>query len=245
MFNFRVLYFILLGLLVSCASPKEDDRDIIVPAVSTYNNAKALLEKGKYKKAAEEFAGVYYQHPGGLITPYAELMEAYSYYLDKKYEDCVDILNSFIKLHPVHEDIAYAYYLKALAAYHQMSDVYYDQSATIAAIDALTVVKDRFPGTPYAQDIADKLVIANDYLAAKNLEIGRYYLDGRNNPIAAIVRFKEVAESNSDQSPEALYRLQESFLLMGFEKEARQYVDELQRRFPNSSWYEKAKKRQK
>ena len=222
MFNFRILCFILLGLLASCTSPKEDTEDVITPAVSTYNNAKELLEKGKYKKAAEEFANVYYQHPGGAITPYAELMEAYSYYLDKKYEDCVDILDGFIKLHPVHEDVAYAYYLKALAAFHQMSDVYYDQSATISAINALTVVKERFAGTVYAKDVIGKLEIARDYLAAKNLEIGRYYLDGRNNPVAAIVRFKEVAASDSHQSPEALYRLQESFLLMGFEKEAQE-----------------------
>jgi outer membrane protein assembly factor BamD len=48
---------------------------------------KHLLEAGKYKKAAEEFEKVYFQHPGDPLTPQAELMEAYSLYLDGKYED--------------------------------------------------------------------------------------------------------------------------------------------------------------
>lgn len=242
MLNVRVLFFVLLGLLASCKSAKDDDLDVVVPAVSTYNEAKVLLEKGKYKKAAEEFANVYYQHPGSGITPYAELMEAYSYYLDKKYEDCVDVLDGFIKLHPAHPDAAYAYYLKSLASFYQMSDVYYDQSATLTAINALKDVMDRFPGTKYAQDAASRLEIAKDYLAAKNMEVGRYYLDGRNNPIAAAGRFKEVAASDSDQAPEALYRLQESFYFMGLSQEAKRYADELQKRFPSSPWAIKAAK---
>jgi len=242
MLNTRILVLVLLLCsLISCKSRKNDNTDdIISPAVGIYENATSLLEKSKYKKAAEEFANVYYQHPGSPITPYAELMEAYSYYLDKKYEDCTDILDNFIKLHPVHQDIAYAYYLRAIAAFKQMSDVYYDQSSTIAAQTALEDVINKFPGTAYSEDAIVKLEISKDYLSAKNMEIGRYYISARNNPIAAISRFQEVAQSNTSHTPEALYRLQESFLVMGLKDEAHKYATQLIEQFPGNEWSIKA-----
>jgi outer membrane protein assembly factor BamD len=241
----KILAFSLICFLLSCKSQKKDESDIISPAAEIYNNAIKLLEAKKPKKAAEEFANVYYQHPGSAITSYAELMEGYSYYLDKQFEDCVDVIEVFIKLHPAHEDIAYAYYLKALAMFMQISDVYYDQSKTLDAKLALQEVINKFPSSPYANDAMLKLEIIDDYLAAQNMEIGRYYLDVKNDPIAAIGRFKEVSNSNTNQTPEALFRLIESFSVMGMDDEAIRYKDNLLTNFPNNEWSTKANKKYK
>jgi len=230
-----VLFLMVASGFASCQS-KPSTLDIISPAVSIYENGLAKLEKQKYKQAAEEFSNVYFQHPGSPITPYAEIMEAYAYYLAKYYQDTMDILDNFIKIHPLHQDIAYAYYLKALAAFHQLSDVYYDQSNTTIAQEALQSVIAKFPHTPYATDAKEKMEITKDYLAAKDMEIGKYYMKARNNPIAALGRFQSAIKHQTHHDPEALYRQAESCLMIGLTREARLYAGDLINRFPESSW---------
>ena len=242
MLNLKVLILICLSLLSGCKKAHNDSEDVILPALEIYDQGKSLIAKGQYKKAAEKFADLYYQHPGSEITAYAELMEAYCYYLNNKYEDSVDILDAFLKLHPAHPDVYYAYYLKALSLFMQMSDVYFDQSSTHQAIDALNQVIEKFPDTQYALDCKDKLIIAKDYSAAQNMEIGRYYLFAKNNPIAAVKRFQDVIQTDSAQVPEALYRIHECFMLMGLADEAGYYLKKLGREFPENYWALKASK---
>ena len=53
-------------------------------------------------------------------------------------------LNRFIELHPGSPDVAYAYYLKAISYYEQISDVRRDQKATAEALSALEELVRRF-----------------------------------------------------------------------------------------------------
>jgi outer membrane protein assembly factor BamD len=223
-------------ILVSCKSKKEDES--IVPAQELYDAGLHYLDKKEYKKASSEFEKVFYQHPGNQITPRAELMNAYTLYLMGEYDDAVDILDVFIGLHPRHEDIAYAYYLKALSSYTQISSVKLDQSRTKQARDGLEEVINRFPGSKYAIDAALKLDLANDHLAGKEMMVGRYYLK-KKNPIAAIRRFQIVVEEYDTTShiQEALYRLVESNMMMGLTDEAQKYAEVLKYNYPDSSWY--------
>ena len=196
--------------LTSCKSKLVDD-ETIIPAQELYDSGIKQLEAGSYKKAATKFEKVFFQHPGNiLITPKAELMQAYSLYLAGEYDEAVDILDIFIKLHPRYDDISYAYYLKALANYTQVSSVQLDQSKTRYAREGLEEVIERFPSSKYAIDAALKIDLTNDHLAGKEMLVGRYYLKKRN-PVAAMRRFQIVIENYDTTShvPEALYRLVE------------------------------------
>lgn len=235
-----IKYFVLiplaLFLLVSCASKIKDDEKV-VPATELYDVALEKLDKGEYKKASVEFEKVFFQHPGNKITPQSELMQAYSLYLAREYDEVVDVLDIFIKLHPRHEYIAYAYYLKALANYAQVSDVKLDQSKTRYARSGLEEVIQRFPGSKYATDAALKIDLVNDHLAGKEMLVGRYYLQKRN-PVAAIRRFQEVVEKYDTTShiQEALYRLVESNMMLGLVEEAKKYAAVLRHNYPNNIW---------
>jgi len=235
-----VKYFLLIVIasltLVSCKS-KFTDSEEVVPAEELYNTALKDLEEGEYKKASLGFEKVFFQHPGNIITPKAELMQAYSLYLAGEYDEVVDVLDIFIKLHPRHEDIAYAYYLKALANYTQISNVKLDQSRTRYARVGLEEVINRFPGSKYAIDAALKIDLVNDHLAGKEMLIGRYYLK-KKNLVAAIKRFQTVVEQYDTTShiPEALYRLVESNLMLGLTDEAKKYATVLKYNYPDSSW---------
>ena len=235
-----IKHFLLIAIasisLVSCQSKMKGDKKII-PATELYDTALKHLDKGDYKKASLGFEKIFFQHPGNKITPQAELMQAYSLYLAGEYDEIVDVLDIFIKLHPRHEYIAYAYYLKALANYTQISSVKLDQSRTRYARSGLEEVIQRFSGSKYAIDAALKIDLVNDHLAGKEMLVGRYYLKKRN-PVAAIRRFQAVVEEYDTTShvAEALYRLVESNMMLGLTDEAKKYATVLKHNYPDSTW---------
>lgn len=230
---------IITLLLTGCKSKKEDET--VFPATDLYQNGLTKLGQHKYSDAAKEFGKVFFQHPGNDITPQAELMQAYSLYLDNQYDEAIDVLETFTKLHPMNVDIAYAYYLRALCHYMQISDVHLDQSRTTFAKESFEEVIGRFPGSKYAIDSALKIDLVNDHLAGKEMEIGRYYLH-KKNPIAAINRFQNVIDNyqTTSHTPEALYRLVESYTLLGLKSEAQKTAAVLGHNYHDSKWYKYA-----
>ncbi len=234
---YNILAFILLISLFGCKN-KADDNDIIIPANDLYAQGNEQIEKKDYKKAAETFSKIYFQHPGSKLTPKAELMEAYAYFLAEEYEEATDVLENFIHLHPLHEEIDYAYYLKSLSYYMLIPNVYHDQNKTKAAKQALEEVVIRFPNSKYSADAQEKLKLANDHLAGYEMQVGRYYLRDKN-PIGAINRFKNVIDEYSTTAhvQEALYRMVESYMMLGLPYEATKYASVLGHNYPASTWY--------
>lgn len=233
----------IIGFSLSGCKSKKTDNDLVTPVEELYNGGVALLQKQKYLKASEEFGKVFYQHPGNEFTPRAELMQAYSLFLASQYDEAIDVLDVFIALHPANEDIAYAYYLKALSYYMLISNVSLDQSRTFLAKKSFEDVILKFPKTKYAIDASLKIDLVNDHLAGKEIAVGRYYLNEKN-PIAAINRFQQVVDNyqTTSHTAEALYRLVESYIMLGLPDEAKKYASVLGYNYPNSRWYSYAYK---
>ena len=211
------------------------------PVAELYNAGLEKLKAGSYKAAAKSFAEVERQHPYSKWATKALLMQAFANYQRNAYDDAIDAANRFITLHPGHKDTAYAYYLTAISQYEQINDVRRDQSRTQKALDALEEVSKRFPDTPYAVDAAKKSLLARDHLAAKEMEVGRYYLN-KGSYLAGINRFKKVVTDyqTTSQVPEALYRLAEGYMALGVVSEAQTAAAVLGQNFPNSQWYKDA-----
>lgn len=229
---------LLASLTLSGCKNKKGDDDLVTPAPELYSKGLQLLDQGKYVKAAEEFDKIFFQHPGDDITPQAELMHAYSLFLATEYDQAVDVLDIFIKLHPMNVDVAYAHYLKALSYYMQISNIHLDQSRTALAKVSFEEVIKRFPNTRYAIDAALKIDLVNDHLAGKEMEVGRYYLR-KKNPIAAIKRFQNVIENyqTTSHTSEALYRLVVSYMALGLHVEAKKTAAVLGTNYGDSNWY--------
>ena len=124
----------------------------------------------------------------------------------EQYDEAIIALDRFIQLHPGHRDIPYAFYLKALCFYEQISDVGRDQRVTQQALDALAEVVKRFPESPYARDARLKVELAIDHLAGKEMAVGRYYQSNQQY-VGAINRYRVVIErfQTTTHVPEALH----------------------------------------
>lgn len=238
--------FACLAALSACesmesifGSVEEDRKAAERPVEVIYNNAMDLLEAQWYESAATEFDEVERQYPYSKWATKAQLMSGYAYYMNGKYDEAIIALDRFIELHPGNRDAPYAYYLKALSYYEQISDVGRDQKMTLLALGAMREVTRRFPNTAYARDARLKLDLTRDHLAGKEMSIGRYY-QHREDYLAAINRYRTVIEryQTTTHVPEALHRLTECYLALGITDEAQMSAAVLGHNFPGSEWYE-------
>lgn len=235
-----LLVLLPLALVLPACSSSEDAPEYVErPAEEIYAEAAETIEGGEFNRAAQLFDEVERQHPYSQWAVRAQLMAAYSHYQAEKYEDAIVALDRFIQLHPGNADAPYAYYLRALCYYEQISDVKRDQKMTQMALSSLEEVVTRFPDTDYARDAKLKLDLARDHLAGKEMEIGRFYLR-QNQYQAAIKRFQAVIADYQTTShvPEALHRLTECYLALGLTDEARATAAVLGYNYPGSEWYQ-------
>jgi outer membrane protein assembly factor BamD len=230
--------FALVMLAGACSDSKKDvyvDR----PVEELYNQAMDKFIDSEYTGAAKDFDEVDRQHPYSVWATKAQLMSAYSLYQSNKYDEATVALDRFIQLHPGNRDAAYAYYLKALCYYIQITDVGRDQKMTEQALKALDEVVRRFPDSKYARDARLKIDLTRDHLAGKEMTIGRYY-ERQGQYLAAINRFRRVVDTyqTTTHVPEALHRLTESYLALGIVDEARSAAAVLGHNYPGSEWYQ-------
>lgn len=241
---------LFLGLsLGACSSTPEDIALTIedeaaatessVPVEVLYNEAADALDAKEYHKAAQLFEGVERQYPYSKWATKAQLMAAFAAYQEDSYDEAIFAINRFIELHPGNDDIDYAYYLKSLAYYEQISDVARDQEMTEQSLKAFDTLITRFPDSKYTRDSKLKRDLTLDHLAGKEMEIGRYYLN-RNQVNAAINRFSRVVKDyqTTTHAPEALHRLVEAYLTLGLRSEATRVAAVLGHNYPGSKWYE-------
>ena len=227
-------------LLAGCAADKAPSD---LPVENLYNNAFDDLQKTKYKKAAEEFEQVEIEHPYSQWAVKAKLMGAYAYYKNEDYDDAVLALDRFIKYHPGNKDVAYAYYLKGMCSYSQISSADKDQADTEKAEEAFNRLIMLFPDSEYAADARKKVNLTEDYKAGQEMIIGRYYLNN-GNYLSALNRFNVVLENyqTTVQIEEALYRQVEIYGILGLNKYAAGYYKILQNNYPDGVWTAKAAK---
>lgn len=240
-FDRFLLILILVPMLAACSSDKDDAFETEKPVDVLYNQAAAAMDEGQYKSATKYFEEVERQHPYSQWATQAQLMSAYSSYLGQDYDEAIMALDRFIELHPGSKDIDYAYYLKALCYYEQISDVARDQEMTEEALKALETLVRLYPDSQYARDATLKRDLTLDHLAGKEMEIGRYYLN-RGHVNAAMNRFRTVIKDyqTTTHVTEAMHRLVECYLTLGLKEEATNVAAVLGYNYPGSKWYKRS-----
>jgi outer membrane protein assembly factor BamD len=168
-------------------------------------------------------------------------MTAFAHYQTNDYSEAIADADQFISLYPGNPSTPYAYYLKAICYFEQIVDVGRDQASTAAAGEALREVAKRYPYSEYAADARLKVDMVQDQLAGKEMTVGRYYLRS-GDPMGAIGRFRTVVDKyqTTSHTPEALYRLVESYLTVGLVGEAQKNGAVLGYNYPGDPWYQAA-----
>ena len=237
----RTLAIVLAtGSLGACTSfdffAKKDDTPPDEPADRLYNEGLYLLNAKKDpKESVKKFEEVDRQHPYSEWARKSLIMSAYAYYQAGEYDDCVNSAKRYITLHPGGADAAYAQFLIGSSYFDEIPDITRDQARTEKALAALDEVIRKYPSSEYATSAKQKIEVARDQLAGKEMEIGRYYLT-KKDYTGAINRFKVVVTKyeTTRHVEEALMRLTESYMALGIVDEAQTAAAVLGHNFPDS-----------
>ena len=242
-----ILTFSLVIIFTSSCSKKEVevkkiiDTDINEQMSIAYIEGLEALEKGDGINAAKKFSEAELLFPQSIWAPRSSLMTAYSYYSNAYYQDSILEIERYLKTYPLHNRKSYAYYLLALSYYEQIVDEKKDLGPIIKAKKYFNVIEKKYPNSEFAFDSSYKLDLINDFLASKEMYLGRYYAE-REKWIPAINRFKTVVKEYETTIfiEEALHRLVEIHFRIGLENEAMNYAKLLGYNYQSSEWYSKS-----
>jgi outer membrane protein assembly factor BamD len=218
------------------------DEQFEEPADKLYNEGLYLLNSKKdLTTAAKRFEEVDRQHPYSEWARKALIMSAYTYYQAGSYDESINAARRYIQLHPGSPDAAYAQFLIGSSYFDQIRDITRDQDRTERAIASFDEVVRKYPQSEYAISAKRRIDAARDNLAARDMMIGRYYME-RRDYAGAINRFKIVVTryQTTRHVEEALLRLTEAYLTLGIVGEAQTSAAVLGHNFPDSRWYKDA-----
>ena len=243
---YRVLFLLVIIIsLNSCSKDSQMKKSVVkeksleLQVLEAYKEGKEALEGGDILYAAKKFNEAETLYPQSTWAPKSALMAAYSYYVQDYYGDAIAELERFIRVYPSYKDLDYVHYLLGVCYFEQIVDEKKDLGAIKDAKIKFKYLIEKYPDTEYAMDANFKLDLINEYLASKEMYIGRYYFQ-KKKWISAINRFRTVVDDydTTIYTPEALHRLVEVHYTIGLVEEAEKYAQLLGYNYGSTEWYE-------
>ena len=192
-----------------------------------YQEGEAKMIDKDYDKALKYFQILESRFPHGKYATQAQLEIIYANYKKSDPVSTVAAADRFIKLHPDHPNVDYAYYLKGLATFNERGIVEKytaqeisdrDPKALKLSFAALKELVERYPKSRYYKDATQRMVYLVNTLSQHEMHVARYYMK-RQAYIAALNRAKYVLEyyPNSTSVEEALVVQVSAYDNMGME----------------------------
>ena len=191
------ILILLISTFLSCSKDEKvslvKEKNIETQMIEAFEEGYKELENGDVLFAAKKFNEAELLYPQSEWAPKAALMAAYAYYSQDYYFDAEYELNRFLKVYPNEKNIPYAHYLLGMVYYEKIVDEKKDLEPLVMAEKKFKFIQKNYPNTDFALDSSYKLDLIEDYLASKEMYIGRYYFE-KKKWISAINRFRIVID---------------------------------------------------
>ena len=224
---FKLSALFLAAFLAGCASSGGiDDETYGLTVAELYKEAKAKLTSGEYESAIQYYEKLESRFPYGTYAERARIEVAYAYYKDSQPETAIIAADRFIKLHPNHTNVDYAYYLRGLASFDNsvsFLDRIFDQEpserdpkSVRKAFKYFSELVQRFPKSRYLADSIKRMKELRENLARYEIHVASYY-QRRGAYLAAANRAKYVVENyqGTRAIPDALAVMTSSYRKLG------------------------------
>ncbi|RKP54618.1 outer membrane protein assembly factor BamD [Pararobbsia silviterrae] len=235
-------------LLAGCGGlPQKTDETAAWTTNKLYSEAQDAMSNNDWAKCAKYFEQVQGRDPFGPHAQQSQLNVAYCHYRDSEQGDANTAIDRFIKLHPDHPDIAYAYYLKGLINFNDDLGLFgkwgnqdmseRDPKALLDSYDAFKTVVDKYPQSKYAPDAAQRMRYIINALASHEVHSAQYYYN-RGAYLAAINRSQAAIQQykNAPATEDALHVMVLSYRALGDPKLADDTQRVLAATFPDSPY---------
>ena len=239
----KIICLILFYVCLSCSNGDidkkiETDINLLSETKNLYKLAKISFDNQNFELARNQFKEIQKLFPLSNEAIQSEIMIAFIDYIQMDYDSAILNYKKIINKYPSHKDLDYIYYMIAICNYEQLKNEALDGYYNDVALKSFNQVINRYPESKYAKDSRQKIVLVKSNIAAKHMEIGRFYLSNKKY-IAALNRFKIVVNefSITKFTPEALHRMVEAYYEMGMIEEASKTASVLGYNYPDSKWY--------
>ena len=251
--NFMRLFVLLVSLVLvpGCSYFQKEKEDYeSESAEELYRNAQESMADKNWETAVERLRLLEAKYPYGVYAEQARIDTIYAYYRTEQTGLAIASADRFIKLHPTHEKVDYAYYLKGLASFTEDNSILgtlageddlsdRDASNIRAAMAAFEELFTLFPESQYVPDAQRRFDYLLEALAKNELAVANYYYS-RGAYVAVVNRAKGIVEqfASTPQVEQALAMMMFSYQHMSLDDLAKDARRVLELNFPQSSYLE-------
>ena len=238
---------LLAATLAGCAFLSEEhDPTADWSAQRFYDTAKGHLDRGDYEQAIEYYEKLEVRYPFGPLAMQAQLDVVYAYYKFDEPASAIAAADRFIKLHPRHPNVDYAYYVKGLVRFVEGSSILdrfiakdmseHDPGTALESFRAFEELVQRFPESRYADDSRQRMLYLKNILAMHEIQVARYYMK-RKAWLAAVNRARYVVENypGTPSVSEALSIMTIAYRRMGLDDLSADVARVLRLNYPDRS----------
>ena len=223
-YKYPIVVILASSFLVGCNS---DGPEIEQPEKIYYDQAQRRMTAKNFYGAIEALEAIESRYPFGKYAEQAQVELIYAHFMNSETEASHSAAEKFIRLHPRHPNIDYAYFMKGLSSYTRdrefltrVSDTDLsnrDISGAKESFAELTEFLTRFPDSQYVPYAKQRNVYLRNMIAKNELAAADYYLT-IDAHVGAIRRANYVIENipNSSENYRALKVLELSYEALGY-----------------------------
>ena len=241
--TYSVLTSLLVILLTGCGGePKDIYKDM--SAQDIYNRGKTASASKNYSQAVKDFDALEAHYPYGEYTDKGQLALIYAYAHNDDNASALATADRFIRVHPRHQHVDFAYYMKGLVNFNDNYSFVFrnlpldrsKRTSTYAqqAFDDFKTLIEKFPNSKYAADARKRMILMREQLADHELHVAKYYVS-QGADLAAANRAGYVLNQfpQTKAAPKALLIMYKSYTAIGMKKEAAEAMAMLEKNFPD------------
>jgi outer membrane protein assembly factor BamD len=242
--KYTLLVIVLAGLAACSGNDELPDIAADTGEQQIYEDARRYATNRNFDLAVRSLQLLESRYPFGKYAEQAQLELIYAHYGAYEHEAAVEAADRFIRLHPQHPNVDYAYYMKGLSAYTGNEDIFSrfvptdktkrDTNHAKEAFAEFSQLVSRFPDSPYAADAKARMVSLRNLLARHEINVANYYFR-RGAYLAAANRGRYVVEhfQRTPAVPDGLAVMAQGYLLLGMEDLAQDSIQVLSMNYPD------------
>ncbi len=239
-----LLVVMLATTLAGCSMfSKEEDVPPDQGERALYDTARKNLDNSNFDLAIKNLQLLEARYPFGPYAEQAQLELIYAHYRNYDHEEAVAAAERFIRLHPQHPNVDYAYYMKGLASFTESQGLLErflptdmtkrDPGPARQSFADFAQLLSRFPNSEYAADARARMVHLRNLLARYEINVANYYFKRRAH-VAALNRGRYVVENFQETPavPDGLAVMAQAYIILGMPELADNAIAALRRNYP-------------
>jgi outer membrane protein assembly factor BamD len=240
---------LILSCLILAACSAQEKRPEELSEREFYEQARKAMEDNNFLIASERLKQLESRYPFGQYAEQAQLELIYTQHMMADMESSLASAERFIRLHPLHKQVDYAYYMRGLSVYElgfsfverytPSEQARRDPTPFRDAFNHFDELVRRYPNSQYNEDAQKRMIFLRDRLAQYEIGVGRFYMK-RHAYLAAAQRGERVMLNYQGTSvvDDALALQVEAYKLLGQEFESNQALALLKLNYPEHEQFD-------